>query len=137
MHKLKKIMGIPVTDAAKNMAIEFSMENKSLASVSEHLSSFLYKLHGTACRIAGILPFIELDNSSFCITERHMQQAILISKELIPHEEFATNPCGLMCIEAAKKIEDWYCGSNRVVFEYRDAKQALNSKYDSETVHSA
>jgi hypothetical protein len=135
--RMNKATGIPITESARKLALNFRSANECLSSVNKHMSSFLHKLHGLACRIAGILSLIDPYNHNYCVDERHMQQAIQIANELVPHEDFATNPCGLMSIEASKKIEGWYCGYNRVIFDYREAKQALNSKYDRETVQSA
>jgi hypothetical protein len=137
--KIEKIQGIPVTETARQLALNFRSQNIALSVNNKHMSSFLHKLHGLACRIAGILSQIDLDNQSFCVNENHMRQAISIATELIGHEYFATNPCGLMSIEAAQKIEQWYRSHNRSIFEYSDARLGVSSHYGygKETMQSA
>ncbi|UQZ90638.1 hypothetical protein C4J81_16060 [Deltaproteobacteria bacterium Smac51] len=128
-HK-RKVESLTLSAEAHANWESFADKNERLAQ-QEHnkpLEAFLRKLHGMACRIAGIIHiWSNFPEWPVEVSAETMALAINIAETLIPHAEYAFKPSGLSALKDAEKVEDWIKLHRRYVFTYR---QALQGVYD-------
>jgi hypothetical protein len=132
----RKMFGI--ASDAKQKLLEFSNLSKQIAGTShDSCRSFILKNAGRAVRLACTISILSKDVKE-TISLKDMEAAINICDILMNHANFASGPNGLVSVEAAKKIETNFKASNTHLFDYRTAKQWLNSnKYSPESVVAA
>ena len=106
----------------------FADKNERLAQIEDYkpLEAFLLKLHGMACRIAGIIHiWSNFPKWPVEISAETMALAINIAEALIPHAEYAYKPSGLSALKEAEKVEDWIKLHRHYVFTYSQALQGV------------
>jgi len=124
----REIRSLSLSKDALKMLEQFSMGNMMLSQCEDYKSmeAFLKKLHGMACRIAGILHIWTKYPDWACEIEADtMALAINIAQTLITHALYAFSPSGLSAIEDAKKVEKWFKEHRYSAFTYRQALQGV------------
>jgi hypothetical protein len=106
-------------------------------SVPKNLMPFFSKLHGVACRIAGILT-VMLSNfkDKLVIIGETAQLAIEIARTISWHANYAFDPDEFPCVHVASDILKWIKGGQYSFFTLRHLERT-RSLPDKKLVHNA
>ena len=118
---------LEVSTEAQNIIVDFMHKNETLIQGGfDHMASFLSKLHGTACRLAGVLHLLinEKRSEQVQISPLTMRLGIELASALLPHADYAYNPFGLTAFDNALTILDWTLKTYRTFFELRHLMQS-------------
>jgi hypothetical protein len=135
---MKQQQNYVLSDEAKHLLLNFAEDCRNAAQTSlKFISTFVLKNVGRAVRLACVLSHLHNPDKLF-VSSVEMKYAINICLELQRHAAHASGPAGIISINAAQKIEEWFKCSKTALFDYRQAKQCLNSqKYSPEIVANA
>lgn len=121
-----KRKSISMERAAIERLLYFRAENQSLAVSRPYMDGFLQKLHGMACRIAGVLHLWDSSPEN-PITYETVENAIMITKAVIPHAEEVFSPSGFAAVRTALRIEDWFKKTGNISAKIRDINIGIGS----------
>ncbi len=117
---------IPVERAAVERLLDFQAENQRLAITNPYMEGFLKKLHGMACRIAGVLHLWESSPEN-PIGLQTVECAIMIARAIIPHAEEVFSPSGFAAVKTAIRIEDWFRKNGNIYAKIHDINNGIGS----------
>ncbi len=133
-HDLKRdgvVRVMRLDEDAEYMVAEFERELEHwIADGFEHISPFINKLRGTACRLAAALHlWLNYQNPEKTpISAQTMACGIELARSLMPHVDYAYNQHGLQAHSTAIRLLEWIEKLPKNHFELRAALQDTGLK---------
>jgi len=117
------IIRVMMLDREANQMItnfEYELDNM-IPNGFDHMASFINKLRGTACRLAGALHLWANSHNpdEIPISARTMFSAIELARTLLPQADYAYNSCGLKAYAVANIILEWIKKHSKPHFDLR------------------
>jgi len=103
------------------------------------MAAYLRKLHGKACRIAGVLHLWECfvnGTLTNVISDQAIDAGIAIAEASIPHADHAFSPAGLIGVDPADRIQRWVESAQVRWFDYSTVKRAIPSELNGELINA-
>lgn len=129
-NKNRKKYTLTIHSNALQLIQNFQRITKNLISGGfDHMESFLHKLRGHACRLAGALHLwvqFQDGNQDEIISAKTMELAISLATALIAQADYAYNPLCLPAVNDAKRIKEWMTQSQQASFDLRSLTQSTS-----------
>lgn len=125
----RQIFSLEVEPGARAELENFNSRNLwRIQNGQEYMESFLSKLHGMACRMAGVLHLWGYYSGSWGMTPITIQtvcSAITVAEALIPHADHAYRPTGMIATETAERLDNHIRSARLPYVKPRDARNDI------------
>lgn len=121
-----KRKSISMERAGVEELLRFRAQNQNQAVNRPYMDGFLQKLHGMACRIAGVLHLWDSSPEN-PISYKTVESAIMITLTLIPHAEEVFSPSGFAAVKTALRIEKWFEKTGNISAKIHDINNGIGS----------